>query len=77
MRDSCGGLRSSYFRTHPFMFITVNARLVAIWAVTSDGGFFWPIFPLLGWGIGLAGNAWDVYARKPITETRSVANSNG
>ena len=37
--------------------------------VTSDGNdFFWPIFPILGWGIGVAANAWDVYGRKPITE---------
>jgi 2TM domain len=28
----------------------------------------WPIFPILGWGIGVAANAWDVYGRKPITE---------
>ena len=31
--------------------------------------FFWPIFPLLGWGIGVAFNAWDVY-RPPISEDR-------
>jgi 2TM domain len=30
--------------------------------------FFWPVFPILGWGIGVAANAWDVYGRKPITE---------
>ena len=24
--------------------------------------------PSLGWGIGVAANAWDVFARKPITE---------
>jgi hypothetical protein len=38
-----------------------------IWAVTS-GDFFWPIFPIVGWGIGLGANAWDVYGRKPISE---------
>jgi hypothetical protein len=31
-------------------------------------GFFWPIFPILGWGIGVAASAWDVYGRKPISE---------
>lgn len=40
-----------------------------IWAVASDGGLFWPIFPILGWGIGVAANAWDVYGRRPITES--------
>jgi hypothetical protein len=55
------------FKTHLLMYVVVNAFLIGIWAV-SDGGFFWPMFVLGGWGIGLIGNAWDVYGRKPITE---------
>jgi 2TM domain-containing protein len=55
------------FRSHVFIYVAVNAMLVVIWAVT-DSGFFWPIFPIVGWGIGVAANAWDVYGRKPITE---------
>jgi 2TM domain len=55
------------FRTHVFIYILVNAMLVVIWAVTGSG-FFWPIFPILGWGVGIGANAWDVYARKPLSE---------
>ena len=55
------------FRTHIVIYVAVNAFLVAIWAVTG-AGFFWPVFPILGWGIGVVANAWDVYGRKPITE---------
>jgi 2TM domain-containing protein len=55
------------FRTHIFIYVLVNAMLVVIWAVTGSG-FFWPVFPIVGWGIGVAANAWDVYARKPISE---------
>jgi hypothetical protein len=55
------------FRTHIFIYVLVNAMLVVIWAATG-AGLFWPIFPILGWGIGVAANAWDVYARKPISE---------
>ena len=55
------------FRSHVFIYLAVNSVLVVIWAITS-AGFFWPIFPILGWGIGVAANAWDVYGRKPITE---------
>jgi hypothetical protein len=55
------------FRSHVFIYVAVNAMLVVIWAVTGSG-FFWPIFPIIGWGIAVAGNAWDVYGRKPITE---------
>lgn len=55
------------FRGHVFMYVAVNTVLVVIWAVTG-AGFFWPIFPILGWGVGVAANAWDVYGRKPIGE---------
>jgi hypothetical protein len=55
------------FHTHVLIYVAVNAFLVVIWAVTS-GGYFWPIFPILGWGIAVAANAWDVYGRKPISE---------
>jgi 2TM domain len=55
------------FHTHVLMYVAVNAMLVVIWAFTGRN-FFWPIFPILGWGIAVAANAWDVYGRKPITE---------
>jgi hypothetical protein len=55
------------FRGHVFIYLAVNTMLVVIWAVTG-AGFFWPIFPILGWGVGVAANAWDVYGRKPISE---------
>jgi hypothetical protein len=55
------------FRTHIAIYVIVNGMLVGIWAVTG-AGFFWPIFPILGWGIGVGANAWDVFGRKPITE---------
>jgi hypothetical protein len=49
--------------------VLVNALLVVIWAVSKDpGDFFWPIFVIVGWGIGVAANAWDVYGSKPITD---------
>jgi 2TM domain len=54
------------FGAHVLAYVLVNAVIVAIWAVTGTG-FFWPIFPMLGWGIGLAFNAWDVY-RRDLTE---------
>jgi hypothetical protein len=55
------------FGMHALIYLLVNGFLVVIWAVTS-GDFFWPIFPIAGWGIGLAANAWDVYGRRPISE---------
>jgi hypothetical protein len=44
---------------HTLAFIFVNAFLIVIWQFTG-ATFFWPVFPLFGWGIGLAFHAWDV-----------------
>ena len=34
-------------------FVTVNLVLVMVWALTG-GGYFWPAWPILGWGLALA-----------------------
>ncbi len=43
-------------RKHVRVFAVVGVLLFAIWAA-SGGGYFWPAWPLLGWGIGLAKHA--------------------
>jgi hypothetical protein len=48
------------FYGHLLVYVLVNGMLVIVWAMTSQG-FFWPIFPMLAWGIGLVMNAWDVW----------------
>jgi hypothetical protein len=55
--------RKSEFRTHAVAYVLGNAFLVVIWAVMGSA-FFWPIFPILGWGIGVAFHAWDVYRER-------------
>ena len=59
------------FKTHLFIYLVVNAVIWTVWVVigmTSHSWWPWPIFPTLGWGIGLAANAWDVYMRRPLSE---------
>ena len=34
----------------PVTYLAVSALLVAIWALTG-AGYFWPIWPILGWGL--------------------------
>lgn len=53
-------------RAHLFVYVAVNAMLVAVWA--STGGPFWPVFPMAGWGLGLLGHAWLVHWRPVIGE---------
>jgi len=52
---------------HIVAYVVVNAALVGIWAL-GGRGYFWPAWVMLGWGIGLVLNIWDVYFRRPVTE---------
>jgi hypothetical protein len=40
------------FQEHLRAFVAVQVLLIAIWALTGFG-YFWPVWPLMGWGIGL------------------------
>ena len=42
---------------------------MGVWAFTG-AGFFWPVFPIVGWGIGVAVNAWEAFGPDPVTEER-------
>ena len=45
---------------HLFVYLAVNALLIGINLTTSPDNL-WLIWPLLGWGLGLAGHAWLAY----------------
>jgi 2TM domain len=55
------------FSAHLVSYLVVNAFLILVWAVTG-AGYFWPIWIIGGWGVGLALHAWDTFVRKPVTE---------
>lgn len=55
-------------QAHLLAYVMVNLLLNVLWLLTTPGGFYWPVFPLLGWGIGVAFNIWDVYAPEPDDE---------
>jgi hypothetical protein len=62
------------FQRHLFTYLWVNGLLVVIWALTNFGEYFWPVWPMLGWGIGLASHAFAVYGpRADEDEPRSGA----
>jgi uncharacterized membrane protein len=56
------------FYGHLFVYTLINGFLVVIWAVTNVHAFFWPIFPILGWGVAVVLNAWDVYRNDAFSE---------
>ena len=57
-------------RAHIVVYVAVNALLVLIWAMTG-AGYFWPVWPMLGWGIAVAIHAANVYmGPSEITEAQ-------
>ena len=63
------------FFAHLLVYVMVNGFIVVIWALTSQG-FFWPIFPMVGWGIGVVMNAWDVWRGDELDEDAIVREMN-
>jgi len=61
-RGRRGGLETS-FRIHLAVYVVVNVMLIGIWAA-SGGGYFWPVWPVLGWGIGLGCHGAPLLARR-------------
>ena len=54
------------FGGHLLCYILVNALCLGIWLTNgADFGDFWPIFPLVGWGIILVLHARDVFLSEP------------
>ena len=56
--------KKSEFRSHLTSYLLVNAALVVIWALTSPGSYFWPVWPILGWGVGIGFHAWETYGQR-------------
>lgn len=61
--------KRSEFWTHLAAYLFINAVIITVWFAVSGAGFFWPMFPLLGWGIGLFFHGWDTF-RRPFSEER-------
>ena len=42
------------FKIGFFTYVAINCLLLAIWYFTSGpNSYFWPIWPILGWGLGI------------------------
>src|SRR3954465_3865808 len=58
------------FTEHLRFYLTVMALLVVIWALTGMG-YFWPIWPIVGWGVGIVSHANAL--RRPTARRRAHA----
>jgi hypothetical protein len=41
-------------KVHLSVYLSVISFLVLIWLLTSPGGYFWPVWPAMGWGLAVA-----------------------
>src|SRR5207248_138908 len=48
------------FKIHLAVYLPVNLLLIGMWAV--GGGAFWPVWPILGWGLAVACHAAPILA---------------
>jgi hypothetical protein len=50
------------FKASLASYFFVNCLLVAVWFFSSGyNSYFWPIWPMLGWGLGLAFQYYGAY----------------
>ena len=59
------------FYSHLTAYVLVNLMLVAIWYFTG-AGYFWPMWVMLFWGIGLVFNAVAVFVKRDIGSERAA-----
>ena len=55
---------------HAVIFVLANIIFVVGWAMTG-AGYFWPIWPSVGWGMGLAFHGWSVHFGTPDLRGRN------
>lgn len=66
------------FRQYLWVWAGVSLLLTAIWFLTTPGEYFWPVWAMLGMGIGALFAGIDAYSRNPkvITEEQIDAEVN-
>jgi hypothetical protein len=64
------GVERREFAEHLRFYLSVMALLVVIWALTGMG-YFWPIWPIVGWGVGIVSHANAL--RRPTARRRAHA----
>jgi hypothetical protein len=43
---------------HIFWYVVANVAQVIVWATATPEQFFWPLWSIAGWGIGLVAHIW-------------------
>ncbi|MFC4588959.1 2TM domain-containing protein [Sphaerisporangium corydalis] len=57
-------------QVHVLIYVLANAIQVVVWFAYTPQQFFWPLWSILGWGIGLLFHIWGVHSGAGIDEAR-------
>lgn len=58
------------FRNLLWVWLVISVLLIVIWFMTSPGGYFWPIWAILGIGVAVVFQAIEAFGtRNYITES--------
>jgi hypothetical protein len=72
-RDAAGARLG--MRAHVAAYIAGSLLMLGIWAavgISSGAWYFWPVWPILGWGVGLLGHVIPVRAVLEAQSRRPV-----
>lgn len=58
------------FRIHAATYVAINVFLFGVWFMTDRGGYYWPAWTHLGWGLGLAFHGFGAYGPGPSMMAR-------
>ena len=53
------------FKGYLWIWLAVSLMLTAIWALTSFGTYYWPIWAIFGMGIGALFSGIEAYGKNP------------
>jgi hypothetical protein len=57
-------------QAHALTYVLANLIQVVVWFAYTPEQFFWPLWSILGWGLGLVFHAWAVFSGSSLDEAR-------
>lgn len=55
---------------HVLCYVLANAAQVLLWALLTPDHFFWPLWSILAWGVGLGFHVWAVRSLFAVNSRR-------